>query len=276
MIAPALRGPARALRAPFGGVRSPRFVRSPQPWGRVRSRPRPPGARTGAHRAAICALWLLAALLGTLGPLAPIPAARAAGRVYRNEALRILALEIPRGFTPAPQVSWPGVLLIASGSGKSAGARLVAAAQKVIPGQDALSLAAEARAGLLKQGFRDPRVSDRAPGTGGESRAQIDGFYDRERPARRGEPQAQGPLVLRQLYVVSGDVAVVLTLTAPQESAAAALADFGLFSESLVIAPQPLVPVEPKPAPAPDGGAASPPSASPSSPGGNNPGAGGG
>lgn len=223
--------PRRAPRPPWcGAIPARSDLAAP-------CRPPRPGSPRRPLRALVRGLassLLLVLVAIAAGP----PAALAAGRVYRNEAFRILALEIPRGWSQAPQITWPRVLVLASGGGRSAGARLVVTAQKVIPGQDALSLAAAARAALLQQRFRDPRVSDRSPGTGGESRAQIDGFYDPE--------DGKGTLVLRQLYVVSGDVAVVLTVTAPTAAATSALADFTLAAESLVIAPLPL-------APAPDG-----------------------
>jgi hypothetical protein len=121
--------------------------------------------------------------------------ASAAGRLYHNEAARIAAFELPRGFQQAAQVGYPRVLLVATGP---EGSQLVLSSQPVASGTGAVVLAQRAAAALTAQGFASPRVvpdeSERA-----RLEATLDG----------------GRRVLRQLYAVDGDQAVVVTLVAP-------------------------------------------------------------
>jgi hypothetical protein len=119
------------------------------------------------------------------------------GRIYRNPALRIYQLELPRDWQAVPlaQIAYPRVLLVATA--KSNSARLTVAAQRVLPGTGAELLAADARAALLRQGWEDPRV------TSDGEKAGIDASRDR------------GKRLLRQAYVVNGDMAYVFTVVTP-------------------------------------------------------------
>jgi hypothetical protein len=202
---------------------------------------------------------LALAALALLALSAAIAPAVAGGRAYRFDAYRIQAFALPRGYVAAPQLPWPGLLLLAVGSPAAVAgappaagggpattdsARLVLAAQRVIVGQDAVALCADARAALLRQGFGDPRMSERSPGPGGELRSQLDATLDRGRQS------------MRQVYIVSGDVAVVLTVTAPTAAFARALREFEAALESLELSP-------PAPAAAPPTGPAADPPAPP-------------
>src|SRR5947209_4675295 len=82
-----------------------------------------------------------------------VAGAALAGRVYRNDSVRIIAFEVPHGWQQATQIGYPRILLDAAGPD---GARLLLATQKVVPGTGALIVASEARAVLAKQGFREP------------------------------------------------------------------------------------------------------------------------
>ena len=189
------------------------------PQGALLDEPRPARARRGrAPQAAVAAGLVAVALLSTVAW---------AGRTYSNEAWRITSFEVPRGWARVQdaQVPWPGVLLIATAPANAAAhdARLVVAAQHVGPGQDPLELAAAARPALLKQGFEGARVSPKSSGGGGEPRCQIDATLD------------GGKRVMRQVYVVAQDVAVVMTLTAPAAAAGPSLRAFDAAVDSLAL-----------------------------------------
>ena len=168
--------------------------------------------------------------------------ATATGRSYHNDAMRIAEFEVPRGWTLAPQSAWPRLLVAASldeergvrrgeaqretGAGET---RLTLGAQKIVPGATALGMATEARAVLARQGFGDVRVEPASAGPSGEARARL------EATAPRGNGS---PKLLRQVYAVEGDVAVVLTLIAPRDKQGRAVRDFELAAQSLAITPQ--------------------------------------
>lgn len=175
---------------------------------------------------------VVAALAAVLGAAAV--ASAIGGRTYHNEALRVRAFDIPRGWDPAPQIGYPRVLVLATNAD---GARLLLAAQHVRPGATAEALANEARATLDRQGFLDLKLIPLE-----DRRTRIEAIG------------RDGRSALRQVYVVDGDLAWVVTLYTPAARQARALRDFDDAVRSLVIAP-----VEPAgvgdAAPAADGGA---------------------
>lgn len=135
------------------------------------------------------------------------------GRIYRNEALRIHSFEVPREWAAVPQVSYPGVLLLAK---NAQGARLLLAQQWVVPGTTALTLAAAARTLLLQQGFADPKILPES-----EERVRVEA-------ARPG-----GKLL--QSYIVDGDAAFVMTLFTSVDHQTSALKAFDEAVRSLKI-----------------------------------------
>jgi hypothetical protein len=152
------------------------------------------------------------------------------GRIYRNEAMRVRSFEIPRGWESSPQIAYPRILVLASGP---EGARITLGAQKT-NGAGVVQLAADARAALLKQKLGDPRVTPES-----DDRVRL-------------ESSLAGGATLRQLYLVDGDLAYVVTLFAPAARQARAVKDFEDAVRSLSIAP--LV-APPDLAPVPDAGA---------------------
>jgi hypothetical protein len=165
----------------------------------------------GAGRALV--LLPPAILLAAAGAWAAI-----GGRVYRNPPLRVGQLEVPRGWelTAPSQIAYPRVLVYA----QSGQARFTFAAQHVAPGTTVEVVAAEARAALIKQGWQDATlVPD------GE-RVRLEAHWD------------GGRRLLRQVYIVDGDMAFVLTLAAPVEHGERFLRDLDEMARTLVILPQ--------------------------------------
>lgn len=158
-------------------------------------------ARPSCGRRGLFFVGGLAVLVGLVAGDRFVVGRAEASRVFHNEAFRIAAFELPRQWTRSPQVGYPRVLLQASGPD---GARLVLAAQKVTPGTTALSLAADVRPALMQQGFGDPRVST-LTSSGGDERARLDATTD------------AGRRLMRQLYAVDGDIAVVITAVVPAQ-----------------------------------------------------------
>lgn len=163
-------------------------------------------------------------------------------RQYRNEAARIGNFEVPRDWQMAPQLAYPKLLVVATSKD---GARLVLGTQRVVPGTTSVELAADARAVFLKKGLGEPHV---APLAGERDRSRLDTIW--ERGGARN--------VLRQVYVVDGDLEVVISLTAPIEKQADALREFDKAVETLE-----LMPFAPPPPPVeslnrPDGGTQTP------------------
>lgn len=159
------------------------------------------------------ALALAAAMAGLAG-------SALGGRVFHYDPLRIVSFELPREWQRAPQVGYPGVLMEATAAD---GARIVLAGQRVALGTSPLMMAADARAALIKQGFIDPRVSA-VTGPGGDERARLDAGSDGGRQA------------LRQLYVVDGDVAVVVTVVASASKQARPMREVEAAVEALEFA----------------------------------------
>ena len=138
-------------------------------------------------------------------------------RGYQNADLRIREFKIPAGWEMVRQIGYPRIVVLASSSD---GARLTFAVQRVATGASALTLAADARAALERQHFGEARISPES-----ESRVRLDANFD----GGRG--------VLRQEYILDGDLAYVLTLVGPQTRAARCEKEFGETLRSLVIAP---------------------------------------
>jgi hypothetical protein len=132
-------------------------------------------------------------------------AAGTSARTYRNEALHVRSFEPPPGWEKAPQGSYPRLLAAYS---HREGGHLTLSAQQVAPGTSALKLAEQARVPLERQGFTAVRVT--ADGARARLEATLDG----------------GKRFGRQLYLVDGNMAFVVTLVAPQQSAAAMVRDF--------------------------------------------------
>src|SRR5258706_7596352 len=90
------------------------------------------------------------------------------GRTYRNEGARVRSFEPPTGWQPAPQPSYPQLLVAYS---HPDGGRLTLTTQKLAPGGSAASLAAAAAPQLEKQGYGDIR---RAADASYPERARLD------------------------------------------------------------------------------------------------------
>jgi hypothetical protein len=167
-----------------------------------------------------------AAVAATVIAIVAVGPARAA-RTWQEPALRLASFELPRGFTPTPQVAYPWVLVQASAPD---GARLVLSAQRVATGTTAVALAEDAARVLAAQGFADVRAA--RPTSGGHA----EGAEETARLEATTVDRHLGRAVLRQRYVVSGDVAFVLTVLASAAHAGAATRALDEAAESLAIA----------------------------------------
>jgi hypothetical protein len=137
-------------------------------------------------------------------------------RLYRNDAARVHSFEPPPSWQPAPQASYPRLLVSYS---HPDGGRLTLTTQKIAPGTSADALAAAAAPLLLKQGFSDLKRAD------DNGRARLDARLDDRR-------------FLKQLYVVDGAQAWVISLVAGTINQPQMERDFESAVRSLVIAPQ--------------------------------------
>jgi hypothetical protein len=147
-----------------------------------------------------------------------VAASIAAGgpHVYRNDQARVRAFAPPAGWELAPQSSYPRLLAAYLGA---EGAKLTLAGQKLSRAeQSALSLAEEARPALEKQGFTKVKVAPEG------DRARVDADLD------------GGKRYMKQLYLVDGGWAYVVTMVAPSSSAARTGPDFDEAVRSLQIA----------------------------------------
>ena len=162
----------------------------------------------------------------------------AGGRTYHNDRLRLRAFEIPRGWKTVGDVPYPSLLVLATGDKEARGpdgARITLSFQRLVPGTNtALGIAAEARAILTRQGLGDPHLIPES-----EDRVRL------ESTLTRGA-------ALRQVYIVAGDIAFVVTIVAPAMKQAQSLRDFEEAVRSLVIA----APEEAEAAPEVDAGSA--------------------
>jgi hypothetical protein len=138
-------------------------------------------------------------------------------RVYRNDQARVRAFAPPAGWELAPQSSYPRLLAAYIGA---EGAKLTLAGQRLSRDQSAIALANDARPALERQGFFKVRVSPDG------DRARIDAELD------------GGKRYLKQLYLVDGGWAYVVTLIAPTASAERTSAEFDEAVRSLQIGGQ--------------------------------------
>jgi hypothetical protein len=150
-----------------------------------------------------------------LASLVAVSIAAGGPHVYRNDQARVRAFAPPAGWELAPQASYPRLLAAYLGA---EGAKLTLAGQKLARDQSALSLAEEARPALEKQGFTKVHLA--AEGERARVEAELDG----------------GKRFLKQLYVVDGGWAYVITMVAPTSSAAHTAPDFDEAVRSLQIA----------------------------------------
>lgn len=138
------------------------------------------------------------------------------GRIYRNPTQRV-QLEIPRGWEPlaTPQIGFPGILMMAN-NGPS---RLTLAVQRVFPGATAIDVAASARVLLERQGWKLLRMTPAGERVLLEARLE----------AKRRQ--------LRQVYLVDGDRAFILSAAAPFERSERVFRDLDDVVQSLVLTP---------------------------------------
>jgi hypothetical protein len=155
-----------------------------------------------------------------------VAAAPGVGRQYRNEAMRVRSFEPPAPWQIAPQPSYPRLLCEYS---HPDGGRLTLAAQRIMAGATAESLAQAAKPALEKQGFSDVKV------TSTDGRVRLEAHIDGNRR------------FLKQLYLVDGNLAFVISLSANTINEPQMTRDFDWVQHTLVITPA-------EAPPAPDGG----------------------
>ncbi len=168
---------------------------------------------------ALALAFALALALVLAGSFASV--ARAAGpivaRLYRNDSLHIRAFEPPPSWQPAPQANYPRILVAYS---HPDGGRLTLAAQKTAAGATAEEVARQAKAGLEKQGFSDVKIAidrDSGPTPHALLDAKLEG----------------GRRFLKQLYVVDGGLAYVVSLVAGRVNQPEMAKDFDWSVRSL-------------------------------------------
>jgi hypothetical protein len=156
----------------------------------------------------------LALAVAVAAVTAAVAAAAPRGHAYRNDGARVRSFEPPQSWQPAPQASYPRLLC---GYSHPDGGRLTLTTQKVGPGTTADALARAAVLSLARQGFSDIQ---RAPdGDRVRLEARIDG----------------GRRFLKQLYLVDGGAAWVISLVAATINQPQMERDFESAVRSLVI-----------------------------------------
>ena len=148
----------------------------------------------------------------TLVALALALVGAGSAHVYRNDAMHVRAFAAPLGWELAPQASYPR--LLASYSHQDGG-KLTLAGQKAPPRATALALAEQSRTPLERQGFASIKIARDG------DRATIDATLD------------GGRRFMKQVYLVAGGYAFVVTLIAPVAAAAHATPDFDEAVRSL-------------------------------------------
>ena len=144
----------------------------------------------------------------------------AGGRSFHHDAMKVRGFEPPLGWDAQSLGSY--ARLLAAWETKTGG-RLSLVAQRVKPGTGARSLADESKPALLRQGFREIKLSD-APAAGDESdRLILDAVVD------------DGHRFVRQLYVTSGGIGYVVTMVGPLARATAMRHDFDEAAASLSV-----------------------------------------
>lgn len=138
-------------------------------------------------------------------------------RIYRNPDCGIRLFELPRGWQviPRTQIGYPRVLLIA----ERERAHLVLAVQGIKEPTTALSLAEKTLQTLREQRWENLVTRD----TGRVVR--LEGELD------------EGRRLLRQAYLLSDELAYVLTVVTPREVSERVLRDFEAALQSLAIEP---------------------------------------
>ena len=156
--------------------------------------------------------------LALLALLASSPLSSGAGapiRLYRNDAMRVHAFEPPPSWVPAPQASYPRLLVSYS---HAEGGRITLTAQKVAPGITAQQLAVASHVALENQGFANIQLkSDARDPTRVRLAAQLDG----------------GKRFVLQLYLVDSNIGYVVTLAAPRVHEPTMTRDFEAAVRSL-------------------------------------------
>jgi hypothetical protein len=168
--------------------------------------------------------WLL-----LLSSLLPSPA-RADGRSYRNEAMKVRAFEPPLGWEPQSTGSY--TRLLAQWADKD-GDRLTLVAARVPPATTARQLADESRPALVRQGFKSiVETSEKAPGSD-QMRLSLEARLD------------DGRKLARQLYVINGGIGYVITMIGSAMRAPQLRRDFDEAALSLELGSEPRPPDTP-------------------------------
>jgi hypothetical protein len=159
--------------------------------------------------------WLQSLSLIAVGVVAA--GAGAPDRNYRNEAMRVRSFEPPASWQLAPQSSYPRLLALYVNAD---GGRITLTGQKVPAGTTPSTILAQSRPALERQGMAELKITPdpRDPG-----RIALEATFD------------GGRRLLRQLYIVDGNLGYVVTLVAPQSRASTMLRDYDVALRSLVI-----------------------------------------
>ena len=183
----------------------------------------PPTRSPASSRLRLHAPVLLALLL------AAAPLAAQSGRNYRNDAMKVRALEPPVGWEPQPTGSY--TRLLASWSDKDA-AKLTLVASRVPPKMTARALADESRAALVRMGWRYVVESNDQALSGDLPRVRLDAQLD------------DGRKMARQVYVVADGIGYVLTVIGPAAHAPQLRRDFDETLLSFELGAEPAAPVD--------------------------------
>ena len=144
----------------------------------------------------------------------------AGGRPFRNDAMKVHAFEAPVGWEPQPVGSY--ARLLAAWETKDGG-RMTLVAQKTKDGATARSLADASRPPLMRQGFRDIKVSTPPQPTDDSDRLVLDAIVD------------DGHRFVRQLYAVANGIGYVVTMVGPIARAPQMRRDFDEAASSLSV-----------------------------------------
>jgi hypothetical protein len=168
---------------------------------------------------AVAGLALLAAL-----SIAP-RAARADGRSYRNEAMKVRAFEPPLGWEAQATSSYARLLALWTDKD---GGKLTLVAARVPPAiASARQLADESRPALARQGFKSIiETIDKAVGSE-LARVRVDAQLD------------DGRRLVRQLYLVNEGIGYVVTMIGPMVRAPQLRRDFDEAAQTLELGSEP-------------------------------------
>ena len=174
-------------------------------------------SRTRAF-AVVFAVAVAAAIAYAAGP--------GANRFYKNDALRIRGFEPPGSWQAQPQPNYPRILIAYA---HPDGGRLTLSAQKVPAGTTAEAVARAAQPGLLKQGFYDITITydrDSLRDENASPRVNLDAKLD------------GGRRFLKQVYLVDGSLAYIISLAASTVNAPEMARDLDQAARSLSIGPE--------------------------------------